>query len=139
MNSMKTSASTISILVVLCLLIAVAVGEPPTAQGHPSSKGIQTIVEVRPWHVRKILAPRVIEIGTTAASCSGLRPPEFEKVRVVEQRNAVVLTAKVRREHAGECLDEERFVQTRVKLKKALGHRKLKDGSTSPPTRRWPE
>ena len=105
---------------------------------HAGGK-IKTVVEVRPWHLLKIIGPQKIELETTAETCTGLLPPKISKVRKVEGRRALRVTVWVKREIAGECLSEATFVQDRVVLGAPLRHRAIYDGSTNPPTRRWPE
>jgi hypothetical protein len=100
---------------------------------------VRMVEEAQPWHLRRILGPHLIGIEMTADSCTGLKPPRVVKLKISEFRRSTFITAVVRREEAGDCLDEERFVRDRVHLEQRLGGRKLYDGSTTPPTRRWPE
>jgi hypothetical protein len=132
----------VGIAISLCLGLTVAFKAPSLAEGKPSGgseDGVRTVREARPWHLRRILGPRLIKLEMTAATCSGLQRPKVVKSQIVEYRSAVLITAIVRRETAKDCLDELQFVRTRVHLKKSLGNRKLKDASTTPPTRRWPK
>jgi hypothetical protein len=141
MNCGKASTVSVDLVTALFLVLALFAAAPPNAQSHlaqEGEKGIETIVEKRSWNAVRI-TPRIFKLELVVPTCDGLRPPKVVKKGIVEHSKEVIITVWVHWELANSCLGVERFVHTRVKLKKHLGHRRLKDGSTSPPTRRWPE
>lgn len=96
------------------------------------------------WKVLKVLGKRKIRIGRYIGWCPGpdsenLNPtPKIQRVRQVERRRRVIITAFLVHRAQKNCAGVETLVSYVVTLRHKLGRRSLYDGSVSPPAKRWP-
>lgn len=96
------------------------------------------------WKVLKVLGQRKIRIGRYIGWCPGPDPenlnptPKIRRVRQVERRRKVIITAFLVHRAQKNCAGVETLVAYVVALRHKLGKRSLYDGSVSPPAKRWP-
>lgn len=94
------------------------------------------------WRVLGFPGPRIIRIGNYVSWCpdgnTRTPRPKIRRIRRIERRRSVIVTAFLVNRAQEDCAGVEVLVEYLVKLRHKLGQRSLYDGSTSPPTRRWP-
>jgi hypothetical protein len=100
--------------------------------------GIST---ARPWHFRRRLGFRTVEIAVSWTACNR-RPASTIRTRVIERPGRAVITTLVHvpaPPTGTPCLRQRQRRNIRVRLAMPVAQLKLYDGSYSPPRLRWPK
>lgn len=95
----------------------------------------------RPWHFRRRLGVRTIEIAVSWTACSR-RPAATVRTHVIEHPGRAVITTFVHipaLPPATPCFRQRQRRNIRVQLGPPVAQLKLYDGSYSPPKPRWPK
>jgi hypothetical protein len=116
----------------------------PRCQKAKFVRGVTTdragTTTARPWHFRRRLSVRTVEISVGWTAC-GRRPDSKIEKHVIEHPGRAVITTLVRvpaLPPGTACLRLRQRRNIRVRLRTPVSQHKLYDGSYSPPKLRWP-
>lgn len=112
-----------------------------------------TQVRAVPWHGRPKAGSKSVVLTVAYNWCTGSSRPRIQRVSIVERHHATVLTVfaafppsggseaeRLRQSPVDSSCPQIRFIETtRVTLEHVAFDQVLYDGSTSPPTKRWPK
>lgn len=117
---------------------------PSPAAGGGWARGLRTEAaaseQVRPWHFKKLLGARTVEVAVSWTACRR-HPAATIKKQIVERpgRAIITTTVNVPTPPAGTaCLRLRSKRNIRVQLERPVSQLRLYDGSYSPPKLRWP-
>jgi hypothetical protein len=107
-----------------------------------------------PWRATPQPGTKTVNLLTTYNWCGGPPQPRVQRVEIVERKSATVLTVFVffpsktrsgvhdqenERHHDASCAEVRLIASTKVTLRRPSSGQALYDGSSSPPTKRWPK
>jgi hypothetical protein len=107
-----------------------------------------------PWRATPQPGTKTVNLLTTYNWCGGPPQPRVQRVEIVERKSATVLMVFVffpsktrsgvhdqenERRHDASCAEVRLIASTKVTLRQPSSGQALYDGSSSPPTKRWPK
>lgn len=102
----------------------------------------QRVARPMQWTLPRDPNGRRLEISAHPEICIGRPKPRFGAIRLSRSKRSVIITAWVitfqRSARHPTCMDVGGGIAKVVLLSAPVGSRALYDGSTDPPTRRWP-
>jgi hypothetical protein len=107
--------------------------------GSATALGASKVREVH-WGVAKGPDKQGVRIMSGTGYCEGDRRPYFSSIKVEERKNATIIRAFLKKfSHPRYlCVGSIIFTYHYVRLSPRAAGLPLYDGSTTPPTRRWP-
>lgn len=107
-----------------------------------------------PWRATPRPGAKAVNLLTAYNWCDGSSQPRVQRVEIVERKQGAVLTVLVffpfgvrsgahnhenERHYDASCTEVRLIAATKVALRRSAFDQMLYDGSTSPPTKRWPK
>jgi hypothetical protein len=126
-------------LCAMAILVVAVFGCGSSAADRSQNSGPERPVR---WGVEKA-GKRAVRLLASVPSCVYSKPqPLIHRIEVIYREHSTVITMLVRfpprTDQPKICAGAEIFLRKWVKLKRPVSGQRLYDGSTSPPTKRWP-
>lgn len=133
----RVHGATIGLIFAVAVLLAACGGNSETTASSSISRSSGVPA---PWKVGAIVDATTVRIVSHVGYCAGDRRPRFGYVRVEKRGHRVYISPRVLNAppRKGSCRGVGYFEKRTIDLGESLSRLQLFDGTTSPPTLRWP-